>query len=409
MAQSPPDLREYETAFRCIMCPKYEIFLNNVLHSPTDMVTVKELLRAETPGKIYNRTHTTRLKTLNNRLLKLSLVRACRRPDSKTFSLILSSMVSTLDTIRTQAIERGYYPGSKGHSELSRMTSDLEKAAGLDCEHLGRRFPRSKTVQPDNYVDNGCKVAGLLAKRMRDFELGPDDIVQSYMTSYATFGVVLDQLAGLTSHVRRNGEKPYGGAAYAIFTYDCTGVTKNPHQQAVNLNKTNLYIQEGSLVLHTRKQFGEEPVYTLPNFLDQSSTIKDRLLEIMVAYNLFGMLQLWVDSDIRWDKITWAAFQNSMENFNEYFSLTQTNRVEMSVATYEALVLDLQRIGTTPMEEVSLSGSVDEATEQFKYNEMERKEALDWWGQQQESIEDTPWKDLFWILPAGALLVLLAR
>ena len=81
----------------------------------------------------------------------------------------------------------------------------------------------------------------------------------------------------------------------------------------------------------------------------------------------------------------------------------------MSVATYEALVLDLQRIGTTPMEEVSLSGSVDEATEQFKYNEMERKEALDWWGQQQESIEDTPWKDLFWILPAGALLVLLAR
>ena len=81
----------------------------------------------------------------------------------------------------------------------------------------------------------------------------------------------------------------------------------------------------------------------------------------------------------------------------------------MSRVTYEALVRDLQRVGTVELKEEPLTGSVDEATEQFRYNELERKEAREWWGQKQETVDDSRWRDWLWIIPAGVAVVLFAR
>ena len=99
--ESPPDLREYQSVIACSTCPVYQVFLKNVLYSsPRDVNNVADLLRESGPGRCFSKKGTARLRTLNNRLLKLEQVRSCRYPNSATFGQILEAAVWALDQCR---------------------------------------------------------------------------------------------------------------------------------------------------------------------------------------------------------------------------------------------------------------------------------------------------------------------
>ena len=136
-----------------------------------------------------------------------------------------------------------------------------------------------------------------------------------------------------------------------LFVTDLT-VSKDFSEASVLLDNKSMSIKGRTLVLNPslsgrgprRDVLGLNPYVSVENFIDRFINTHDTFLDVCLAYNLFGLTEVWFSEFPleRWDQLNWDTF-NDQNLLNVFVNETSPNPVRLSQDNFSHLTHDIQR------------------------------------------------------------------
>ena len=352
------DLQHLEAVSRSEHNPRLNTLLKNVLYSDfrTGAKSVSGMLR-----DLYSheRINISSLSNGRDYIKQLDLVRQVMNPSHAEFVDLMRFCLEVMADMLAENNSRNYY--AKDQRELVRIYEDVQAAAEADQEHVERIFQKSglaKSLTPDPQRRIAAlQLTDLLIQYVNSFSFGHDHI-QHLMRPDSTLDLMLRTMEGAETRRRMNGIEEYErvNKNYTLFVDDLTGAR---NQEAnIAIDRVSLSVVNADLTLNPnvegkgpRKDSRgvDDPYVFVPDFAQREEPVMTAFVEVCLAYNLFGMTELWFRTYAthRWDQIEYETFDEDMATL---FDTKYTHSLLITRDTFFNLQQDLNVVYREPEE-----------------------------------------------------------
>ena len=330
---------------------RYDTFLKNVLYGRfdeqgrslggilRDPLSWKGLIRATTAERFIG---------------QLDLVRQAKYPVLSEFVTLLEYSVRVASEMVQEANTRGYF--GEDQMEIQRIDARVIKAAQLNTDFVREKF-RSDLKAPirpsAQYKEGGFQAADMLRQYCQAYDLRHDHI-QFLMKPDGCLDVLVTQMQEMESRRIRAGGDQWPQAKvfknHKLFVTDLTDVRQD--EARVLLDNKSMSVVNRNLVLNPslsgrgprRDVLGLNPYVSVENFIDRFINTHDTFLDVCLAYNLFGLTEVWFSEFPleRWDQLTWDMF-NDRDLLSVLVNETYPNTVRLTEPNFDYLQADIQR------------------------------------------------------------------
>ena len=336
------DLQHLHEVCQMEQLPELDIFCRNLLYGSFRMESVSGLLKDTNSVNLVNRN--VHASTTTSYLHQLDLVRQAQNPIRSEFVTFLMFLANASMMMAKECDERGFYSSDRG--TLDQMDGQLQEAAESDLQYLQQFYQNSEQMETDKRIPKvGDQLAFLLAHYVNSFEVSARHL-RYLMGKDRTVQKLLVNMIGLETRRKQNTSVAFSSVNrnYSLFVHDLTGA--RTYRAEVVLNNKSLSTVESVLTLSpsigltgTRTdQYGNNwPYIRQPNFLN---TDRDRLIQICMAYNLFGLTELWFreEGGLRYDQVGWDTFDDIQEAMTPHYIDT----ISVTRKVFNNLVKDLR-------------------------------------------------------------------
>ena len=345
-------MQHLEEVARSDMNPTFDVLLKNILYGryQDQDQSVSGVLAHK--NNVYKRAPASTAKAF---IEQIEMVRQFMHPALSEFVSMFEYLVEVTHQMVEEAWRRGYF---SEQMESQRISFQLKEAADEDINYVRRMYRRDldTAILPEQRYNKyaGFQAADVLRKYLQSYDV-KDEHVASLMEPEKCMDRLIHIMCEIESKRQQEGGIVWANdrvyANYELFVHDMTG----PRQAEANvvIDNDSLSVINKLLVLNPsinmrgqRRTNGVlDPYVEVEEFLSTFQTTKDAFIHVCLAYNLFGLTEVWFRSFVlwRWDQLDWDALDDH-GHLNVLLDEHYPNVSRLTMSNFHSLAYDLRQV-----------------------------------------------------------------